>query len=107
MAAVGMAGKGAPAEHNLVGVDVLAGAGLGMVDTPSIVVDMEAAGMAYLDAHLHSVGDMAYFALDARTVVEAHVAEEFAVEGFVVVVPELVVGSGPAVEGYSELEYSE
>ena len=105
MAAVGTPGKGAPAEHNLVGVDVLAGAGLDKVDTPSIVVDMGAA-------------DMACFALDVRTVVEAHVAEEFAVEGFVVVVPELVVGGlvvveglvvglGPVVEEYSELEYSE
>ena len=51
MAAVGMAGKVAPVEHNLFGVDFLAGAGLGMVGNPSIVVDTEAADMAYLDAH--------------------------------------------------------
>ena len=62
MAAVGMAGKEAPAGHNLDGVDVPMGAGLGMVDTPSIVVDTGAADMAYLVAHLHLVVDMACFA---------------------------------------------
>ena len=57
-----MVGKEAPAGHNLAGVDVPVGAGLGMVDTPSIVVDMEAADMAYLVVRLHSVVDMACFA---------------------------------------------
>ena len=44
MAAVGMAGKEAPVEHNLAGVDVPQEAGLGMVGIPSMaVVDTAAA----------------------------------------------------------------
>ena len=46
MAAVGMASKEAPAGHTLAGVDVPVGAGLGMVDTPSIVVDTREDDMA-------------------------------------------------------------
>jgi hypothetical protein len=76
-----MVGRVAPAEHNLAGVDVPAGADLGMVDTPSIVVDTEAADMACMVAHI--------------------VAEEsVVVEGF---------GFGPVcfVPGYPELGYPE
>ena len=62
MAAVGVDGKEAPAGHNLAGVDVPVGAGLGMVDTPSIFVDTGAADMVHLVVHLRLAVDMAHFA---------------------------------------------
>jgi len=68
MAAAGKLGKLAPAGHNLAGVGVPVGAGLGTVDIPSRV----AADMARYVVHSYLGAGMACSALEAHMVVEAH-----------------------------------
>ena len=60
---VGMVDKPVPVGHNLAGVVVLVGAGLGMVDTPSIaIVDTEAADTVCCVVHSYLDEGTTYFA---------------------------------------------
>ena len=77
IAAVGMLDKEAPVGHNLAGVDVLVGAGLGMVDIPSMaIVDTEVADMVCYVVHSSLDTGMTYFAQAEHKAVEVHNVED-------------------------------